>query len=1282
MAIPDDVSASLLFVKGREAMLASKAAKPRTNASNATMNLAAKQSNVFVPSAQTDNASPVRRVATSGRSWDFSGIPACPSNRLDPTSDSFVYPALSPLGAIQTQLPVGHVDDQLEREADRVADRVMRVPSSAVFGAATSPRSNHKATAKWAEEQKPQRKSAGSVGNSALDTVHGQLSSPGQPLDTATRSFMEPRFGQDFRTVRVHSDSQAIASAQALHARAFTVGRDIVFGAGQFAPATEMGRRLLAHELSHVVQQSQAGSVRIQRAPGSGYQCTRATVNGGKLIFSGSNGNVSVDVRFVDDLPQQTYDLFVDEHGKLTITLENGKNLAFRYSYDPDDRQTPTFFGYLESLRSKKIKLTVTRLQPGAGESTEGSGTGLDSGQDPTGSQAGSATKTTDTPGASTSGTPEQAPGTTPDTTQGTGSGSGTTPATPGTSAQGQGSPGGATSDYPAKLNSVLDATQVQHLTEAQSRELKAILDQMSPSDIERFKQFAQKKPGGDPEQMIKSLKLFMSAREQYDKQAPPPSTEELGDEAQQALAAGVAQYRDDMTPKQKEELARSTIATVSNKQLKHMTAKQIAEGIIRVDQQVASVADDMSKGIEQTINADSKWGKAAGIARTARGAAGFWALLSVAALIAAQFVPGLNVLVDVLAANALAAGMVVFASANAEQEFDTQAAAHAKGREEFAKDIAGGIEARNAKIISGAGLALSALGGIIKATPLGRGLKNVSKKLGAVKDMLAERAAGSLGAAKAAALENLEKFRLELRPYSTQVRQIVNAAVNRLTNTKGADFLKVAKAIPEFQQLLGADQMKAMEALSPAALEAAKDELLADLPKSADEFFNRLDHQVTALEAEIPGAATPEALTDALDKGLKALDPELPLALEAAGTEAKQAVVQARAGQGAAGEQPAAPQQEGGTPPQTDAPAPSTQPAPKSATKAKRTRAQKPGSQDLDPQRRINATASKEGLEKQLKDTPVDQVQREREIRDLDADLNTLKGQKKPIPETLKNDKDYRNLPKIDDVKQAGKQNAPRIADEMAIDNRLQALEALKEKLAKKNALTPEVADYLEWEEKQLTLRQEIEGSKDANVVDDTQIKQIEDVAQPAAEVELRKASASIKTRVRKEGPNYRAKKSVGHDEVIGKERWDAQQASDAKVRRVQKGKRDQQVKILDPLDTDHLVSLDRLANRPELNDFVRLYAKASQTIKDLMLEDLSDLGDIPSNLKRIRWDANNAKRARSWNDIGPTEMERFGYSADDVRAMQTLENQEMKTILDQIGKLTDKYRAILAPQ
>lgn len=78
----------------------------------------------------------------------------------------------------------------------------------------------------------------------------------GQPLSENYRAFFEPRFGRDFSQVRLHTDTQAAESARAVNARAYTVGQDVVFRAGQYAPESSKGQRLMAHELTHVVQQS------------------------------------------------------------------------------------------------------------------------------------------------------------------------------------------------------------------------------------------------------------------------------------------------------------------------------------------------------------------------------------------------------------------------------------------------------------------------------------------------------------------------------------------------------------------------------------------------------------------------------------------------------------------------------------------------------------------------------------------------------------------------------------------------------------------------------------------------------------------------------------------------------------------------------------------------------------------------------------------------------------------------------------------------------------------
>lgn len=101
-----------------------------------------------------------------------------------------------------------------------------------------------------------QRRATGAEAHGEVpSSVDRVLGAPGAPLDAATRAFMEPRFGRDFSDVRVHHDGEAARSAAGVNALAYTVGRHVVFGEGQFNPASASGARLLAHELTHVLQQ-------------------------------------------------------------------------------------------------------------------------------------------------------------------------------------------------------------------------------------------------------------------------------------------------------------------------------------------------------------------------------------------------------------------------------------------------------------------------------------------------------------------------------------------------------------------------------------------------------------------------------------------------------------------------------------------------------------------------------------------------------------------------------------------------------------------------------------------------------------------------------------------------------------------------------------------------------------------------------------------------------------------------------------------------------------------
>ena len=151
-------------------------------------------------------------------------------------------------------------------------------------------------------KQRLQRRAAGQADTTEVPAiVQSVLHSPGQSLDPRTRAFMEPRFGQDFSRVRVHTDTQAAESARAVNAQAYTVGRDVVFGAGQYAPNTQPGAWLLAHELAHVAQQSGGmGSVQaLSLEPDDSHAEHQASQAANAVLMGGRAPNVtSVPGRF------------------------------------------------------------------------------------------------------------------------------------------------------------------------------------------------------------------------------------------------------------------------------------------------------------------------------------------------------------------------------------------------------------------------------------------------------------------------------------------------------------------------------------------------------------------------------------------------------------------------------------------------------------------------------------------------------------------------------------------------------------------------------------------------------------------------------------------------------------------------------------------------------------------------------------------------------------------------------------------------------------------------
>jgi hypothetical protein len=208
---------------------------------------------------------------------------------------------------IQCKLAVSRPGDAFEQEADRVAETAMsvtnRAPAAGQLDREEEPapairrmcagceqevgrapvseeekeesavmRVQRQATPEEDEEMKVARASGGDVEevDGAVEAGIRNLPGSGSPLEPAARTDMESRLGFDFSGVRVHTDSSATQLARSVNALAFTVGSDVVFGGGQYRPDTQDGKRLLAHELTHVVQQTGGTERRDAERPGEG----------------------------------------------------------------------------------------------------------------------------------------------------------------------------------------------------------------------------------------------------------------------------------------------------------------------------------------------------------------------------------------------------------------------------------------------------------------------------------------------------------------------------------------------------------------------------------------------------------------------------------------------------------------------------------------------------------------------------------------------------------------------------------------------------------------------------------------------------------------------------------------------------------------------------------------------------------------------------------------------------------------------------------------------------
>ncbi|HEX6973630.1 MAG TPA: hypothetical protein VF147_04475 [Vicinamibacterales bacterium] len=261
---------------------------------------------------------------------------------------------------------------------------------------------------------------------------------------------------------------------------------------------------------------------------------------------------------------------------------------------------------------------------------------------------------------------------------------------------------------------------------------------------------------------------------------------------------------------------------------------------------------------------------------------------------------------------------------------------------------------------------------------------------------------------------------------------------------------------------------------------------------------------------------------------------------------------------------------------------------------------------------------------------------------RETSKQLGTLTNQRRTRPPEL--EAEWNKLPSMKDP-----------------EARLDAIRDLQAR----EGWSPEAQEYLEWQKQTLDARAQQEGNAVGGKKTGEKVQKMEIADLPDATAEVRKASQSVKQKMRKQGDNYKAKKKVRRDQVfdeVDETGWEAYAKSQGKKRM--------------EFSPDHLVALDRIANFPEMVEFYTVYESASPKAQEQMVTRLEGLGDIPDNLVSMQRPANQAKGNRSWHDIEPAAFEKYGYEMKHVLAMRKREDEMLVDILKAVKKIADDFR------
>jgi hypothetical protein len=289
---------------------------------------------------------------------------------------------------VHKKLSVGAVNDPLEYEADAMADKVMKTPDDQTIQRKASCSCNdyddeHVHLKPLANQVTPFIQAKGDEGSTVSNSVSDRVKSTmggGSPLSDSTKSFMENRFGTDFSDVKIHTGDESIQLSQELNAKAFTVSNNVYFNSGQYQPDTSSGKHLLAHELTHVVQQGKEVS-RINRdiyddeeIGGTSFigdvgLVSKITIikRSGKAIFkAGEKEHLGYAEKL--DLQPGTYDITADIKSKKWIIKGRGVRSGLRFNVTMMDVIDVWQLAYSDNLKLEVEEDEDNLLNPNAEE--------------------------------------------------------------------------------------------------------------------------------------------------------------------------------------------------------------------------------------------------------------------------------------------------------------------------------------------------------------------------------------------------------------------------------------------------------------------------------------------------------------------------------------------------------------------------------------------------------------------------------------------------------------------------------------------------------------------------------------------------------------------------------------------------------------------------------------------------------------------------------------------------------------------------------------------------